>query len=170
MPHGFKLLIATQFLSALADNALLILTIAWLEALAFSPWWVPLLKWFFIAAYVILAPWVGPLADRVPKPRLMAWMNAVKLMGAASLLSGANRLPPRPRTGWSPNWRPPGCGFGPMPGLTAVWSVRPCWGWCSVVCCSAQPCSLPCPRPGSALGGSGSMNGRHTWSALCFCS
>jgi MFS transporter, LPLT family, lysophospholipid transporter len=90
MPHGFKLLIATQFLSALADNALLILTIAWVEALAFSPWWVPLLKWFFIAAYVLLAPWVGPLADRVPKPRLMAWMNAVKLIGAASMLAGAN--------------------------------------------------------------------------------
>lgn len=90
MPHGFKLLIATQFLSALADNALLILTIAWVEALAFSPWWIPLLKWFFIAAYVVLAPWVGPLADRVPKPRLMAWMNAVKLMGAASMLAGAN--------------------------------------------------------------------------------
>lgn len=90
MPHGFKLLIATQFLSALADNALLILTIAWVESLAFSPWWVPLLKWFFIAAYVLLAPWVGPLADRMPKPRLMAWMNAVKLMGAASMLLGLN--------------------------------------------------------------------------------
>lgn len=90
MPPAFKLLIATQFLSALADNALLILAIAWVEALAYSPWWVPLLKWFFIAAYVLLAPWVGPLADRVPKPRLMAWMNTVKLVGAALLLAGAD--------------------------------------------------------------------------------
>jgi hypothetical protein len=84
------LLIAAQFLSALADNALLVLTIAWVEALAFSPWWVPLLKWVFIASYVVLAPWVGPLADLVPKPRLMAWMNQVKLLGALMLLFGIN--------------------------------------------------------------------------------
>ena len=90
MPHGFKLLIAAQFLSALADNALLVLTIAWVEALAFSPWWVPLLKWVFIASYVVLAPWVGPLADRFPKPRLMAWMNQVKLLGALMMLFGVN--------------------------------------------------------------------------------
>ncbi|MEI7783714.1 MAG: lysophospholipid transporter LplT [Betaproteobacteria bacterium] len=90
MPHGFKLLIAAQFLSALADNALLVLTIAWVEALAFSPWWVPLLKWVFIASYVVLAPWVGPLADLVPKPRLMAWMNQVKLLGALMMLFGVN--------------------------------------------------------------------------------
>jgi len=90
MPHGFKLLIAAQFLSALADNALLVLTIAWVEGLAFSPWWVPLLKWVFIASYVVLAPWVGPLADRFPKPRLMAWMNQVKLLGALMMLFGVN--------------------------------------------------------------------------------
>lgn len=84
------LLIAAQFISALADNALLVVTIAWVEALAFAPWWVPLLKWVFIASYVVLAPWVGPLADLVPKPRLMAWMNQVKLLGALLMLFGFN--------------------------------------------------------------------------------
>jgi MFS family permease len=88
MPSGFMLLIAAQFVSALADNALLILTIAALDALQFAAWWTPLLKWVFIAFYVVLAPFVGPLADAVPKARLMAWMNLVKFLGAALLLFG----------------------------------------------------------------------------------
>jgi len=90
MPPGFMLLIAAQFVSALADNALLILTIAALDALQFAPWWTPVLKWVFIAFYVVLAPFVGPLADAMPKARLMAWMNLIKFLGAALLLWGIN--------------------------------------------------------------------------------
>ena len=90
MPSGFMLLIGAQFVSALADNALLILTIAALDALQFAPWWAPVLKWVFIAFYVVLAPFVGPLADAVPKARLMAWMNLIKFLGAALLLLGIN--------------------------------------------------------------------------------
>lgn len=84
------MLIGAQFVSALADNALLILTIAALDALRFEPWWTPALKWFFIAFYVVLAPFVGPLADGMPKARLMAWMNFVKFLGAGLMLLGAN--------------------------------------------------------------------------------
>ena len=90
MPPGFMLLIGAQFVSALADNALLILTMAALDALQFAPWWTPALKWVFIAFYVALAPFVGPLADAMPKARLMAWMNLVKFLGAALLLFGLN--------------------------------------------------------------------------------
>jgi MFS family permease len=39
-------------------------------------------------SYVFLAPWVGPLADAVPKARLMAWMNGVKVLGVLALLWG----------------------------------------------------------------------------------
>ncbi len=90
MPPGFMLLIGAQFVSALADNALLILTMAALDALQFAPWWTPVLKWVFIVFYVALAPFVGPLADAMPKARLMAWMNLVKFLGAALLLFGLN--------------------------------------------------------------------------------
>jgi MFS family permease len=47
-----------------------------------------MLKFGFTLAYVVLAPGLGPLADAVPKARLMAWMNAVKLGGALALVAG----------------------------------------------------------------------------------
>src|ERR1700740_666591 len=78
MPASFLLLLAPQFASALADNALLIVTIDLLQQRALPGWLAPLLKVAFIAAYVVLAPFVGPLADAVPKARLMAWMNGIK--------------------------------------------------------------------------------------------
>jgi len=88
MPPGFHLLIAAQFASALADNALLIVTIALLQEQGAPAWWAPLLKFGFTLAYVLLAPFVGPLADAMPKARLMAWMNGVKLLGVAALTLG----------------------------------------------------------------------------------
>jgi MFS family permease len=88
MMASLRLLIAAQFVSALADNALLLVTIAWMTALGYPAWCVPLLKWLFVAAYVVLAPWVGLWADSIPKPRLMAWMNMLKMIGAGSMLVG----------------------------------------------------------------------------------
>ncbi len=86
MPTGFYLLIAAQFLSALADNALLIVTMAVLQAHDSPAWWAPLLKFGFTLAYVVLAPVMGDLADAFPKARLMAWMNGVKWLGACALM------------------------------------------------------------------------------------
>ncbi len=86
MPRGFHWLIAAQFFSALADNALLIVTIALLQAQGEAGWWAPMLKFGFTLAYVLLAPGLGDLADAFPKAKLMAWMNAVKLLGAGALL------------------------------------------------------------------------------------
>lgn len=90
LPLGLRPLLWTQFLSALADNALLIVAIALLQQQGFAPWWAPMLKVGFNASYVLTAPFVGPLADAMPKRRLMAWMNALKMAGAAGLLFGAN--------------------------------------------------------------------------------
>lgn len=90
MPVGFYLLIAAQFLSSLADNALLIVTIGLLQAQGWPAWWAPLLKFGFTLAYVVLAPAVGDLADAFPKARLMAWMNGLKLLGAAALLGSVH--------------------------------------------------------------------------------
>ncbi|PTT92208.1 lysophospholipid transporter LplT, partial [Pelomonas sp. HMWF004] len=90
MPQGFGILISAQFASALADNALLIVAIALLTQQGFPPWWAPLLKVGFMAAYVVLAPWVGPLADAFAKGRVMAVMNVVKMLGLALLALGAH--------------------------------------------------------------------------------
>ena len=83
---------AAQFLSALADNALLIVTIAHLQVLGAPLWWAPLLKFSFTLSYVLLAPFIGALADAVCKRRLMAWMNGLKLAGALALLAGVHPL------------------------------------------------------------------------------
>ncbi|PZP27050.1 MAG: lysophospholipid transporter LplT [Roseateles depolymerans] len=88
MPRGFGLLIAAQFSSALADNAVLIVAIALLAQQGLPAWWAPLLKFGFMLAYVLLAPWVGPLADGFAKGRVMAAMNLVKMLGLALLACG----------------------------------------------------------------------------------
>jgi MFS transporter, LPLT family, lysophospholipid transporter len=90
MPKGFYLLIGAQFASALADNALLIVAIALLEVHGLPGWWAPLLRFFFVASYVALAPFVGPIADALPKARLMAWMNATKALGVVAMLASAH--------------------------------------------------------------------------------
>jgi MFS family permease len=92
MPSGFHLLIAAQFVSALADNALLIVAIALLAEQGLPGWWAPMLKFGFTLSYVLLAPFVGALADTFPKARLMAWMNAVKLFGATLMLAGVHPI------------------------------------------------------------------------------
>lgn len=78
---GFHRLIAAQFCSAPADNALLIVAIALLWERLMAGWLTPLLMGGFNAPYVLLSPVAGPLADALPKDRLMGWMNAVKLIG-----------------------------------------------------------------------------------------
>lgn len=83
---------ATQFLSSLADNALLIVAIAHLHHLGAPLWWAPLLKFAFTLSYVFLAPFIGALADAVCKRSLMAWMNALKLLGALALLYGMHPM------------------------------------------------------------------------------
>lgn len=88
LPRGFGLVIGAQFTSALADNALLIVAIALLSQQGFAPWWAPLLKFGFMLAYVVLAPWVGPLADAFAKGRVMAAMNVVKMGGLVLLTFG----------------------------------------------------------------------------------
>ena len=90
MPACFLLLLAAQFASALADNALLIVTMDLLQQRGLPGWLAPMLKVAFIAAYVLLAPFVGPLADAFPKARLMAWMNGVKICGVVALLAGVH--------------------------------------------------------------------------------
>jgi MFS family permease len=97
LPRGFHWLIAAQFSSALADNALLIVTIALLQEQGLPGWWAPLLKFGFTLSYVFLAPFVGPLADAFAKARLMAWMNAVKAFGVLALLAGVQRC-------WPSSW------------------------------------------------------------------
>jgi MFS transporter, LPLT family, lysophospholipid transporter len=81
-----------QFVSALADNALLFAAIALLKSLAAPAWQIPMLQEFFVIAFILLAPFVGPFADGFPKGRVMLIANFLKLLGAGAMFVGANPL------------------------------------------------------------------------------
>jgi LPLT family lysophospholipid transporter-like MFS transporter len=79
-----------QFLSAMADNALLFGALALLKMEHYPAWTDPLLQEFFVGAYILLAPFAGPLADAVPKGRVMLVSNLLKLSGALAIWIGIN--------------------------------------------------------------------------------
>ena len=86
MKRGFYTIMAAQFFSSLADNALLIAAIAMLIQLDGPPWLTPLLKFFFTISYVVLAFLVGAFADSMPKGRVMFVTNTIKVAGCALIL------------------------------------------------------------------------------------
>ena len=86
MKKGFYTIMAAQFFSSLADNALLIAAIAMLVQLDGPPWLTPLLKFFFTISYVVLAFLVGAFADSMPKGRVMFVTNSIKVVGCALIL------------------------------------------------------------------------------------
>ncbi|MEN9315865.1 MAG: lysophospholipid transporter LplT [Pseudomonadota bacterium] len=81
MKRGFYTIMAAQFFSSLADNALLIAAIALLIEMSAPEWMKPLLKLFFTISYVLLAPFVGAFADAMPKGRVMFMTNTIKVAG-----------------------------------------------------------------------------------------
>jgi MFS transporter, LPLT family, lysophospholipid transporter len=92
MPLGFYIIMAAQFFSALADNALLIVAIALLRDMAAPSEYEPLLKLFFTVSYVGLAAFVGAYADSMPKWRVMLISNTIKIGGCLMLFFGVHPL------------------------------------------------------------------------------
>ncbi len=91
-PRGLWAVLGAQFLSALADNALLFAAVALLKARHAPEWHTPLLQECFLLAYILLAPFVGHIADAWPKGRVMLAANGLKLAGAGAMLAGVNPL------------------------------------------------------------------------------
>jgi len=92
MNLGFYIILLAQFISALADNALLFAAIALLQQMSSPDWFTPLLKWFFVLSYIVLAPFVGSFADAYPKGRVMFVSNAIKFSGSIAMMVGAPPL------------------------------------------------------------------------------
>ena len=92
MNLGFYIILAAQFLSALADNALLFAAIALLRDLHAPNWHTPVLQEAFIFSYIVLAPFVGAFADSLPKGRVMFVSNNIKILGCIAMLIGINPL------------------------------------------------------------------------------
>lgn len=91
MNKGFYTLLVAQFLSALADNALLFAAIALLAELNAPDWHTPLLQQYFVISYILLAPFVGTIADAFPKGGVMFFSNSVKVIGCVAMVLG---MPP----------------------------------------------------------------------------
>jgi MFS transporter, LPLT family, lysophospholipid transporter len=92
MKRGFYTIMAAQFFSSLADNALLLAALALLRSSQAPEWQqaalVPMLALF----YVVLAPFVGAFADAMPKGRVMLLSNFVKVLGCLAMLFGVHPL------------------------------------------------------------------------------
>lgn len=92
MNRGFYTIMAAQFFSSLADNALLIAAIALLRDIHAPEWMTPMLKLFFFVSYVALAAFVGAFADSMPKGRVMFVTNTIKIVGCGLMFFGVHPL------------------------------------------------------------------------------
>ncbi len=87
MKRDIYRVLGTQFLTAFADNAVLFTAITLvMQQMEIGAWYIPALQASFLVAYVMLAPWVGRMADARPKPHILLGANIIKAAGAAMLL------------------------------------------------------------------------------------
>jgi MFS transporter, LPLT family, lysophospholipid transporter len=92
MKKGFYTIMAAQFCSSLADNALFVAAVQLLKSTGAAEWQRAALVPMFALFYVVLAPFVGAFADAMPKGRVMFLSNAVKVLGCMGMLFGLHPL------------------------------------------------------------------------------
>ena len=92
MKRGFYTIMAAQFFSSLADNALFVGAVQLLRTSQAPEWQQAALVPMFALFYVVLAPWVGAFADALPKGKVMFISNAIKVVGCLMMLLGVHPL------------------------------------------------------------------------------
>jgi len=92
MKRGFYTIMAAQFFSSLADNALFVAAVELLKTSGAPKWQPAALVPMFALFYVVLAPFVGAFADAQPKGKVMFVSNAVKVIGCLMMLFGTHPL------------------------------------------------------------------------------
>ena len=92
MKRGFYTIMAAQFFSSLADNALFVAAVELLRTSGAQEWQRAALVPMFALFYVILAPFVGAFADAKPKGQVMLISNAIKVVGCLMMLFGSHPL------------------------------------------------------------------------------
>ncbi len=92
MKRGFYTIMAAQFFSSLADNALFIAAVELLRSSRAPGWQAAALVPMFALFYVVLAPFVGAFADARPKGQVMFISNAIKVIGCLAMLFGLHPL------------------------------------------------------------------------------
>ena len=92
MKRGFYTIMAAQFFSSLADNALFVAAVELLKTSGAPKWQPAALVPMFALFYVVLAPFVGAYADAKPKGQVMFVSNAIKVIGCLMMLFGTHPL------------------------------------------------------------------------------
>ncbi len=92
MQRGFYTIMAAQFFSSLADNALFIAAVELLKINKEPEWQRAALIPIFAFFYVFLAPFVGAFADRLPKGNVMLISNSIKVVGCLMMLFDVHPL------------------------------------------------------------------------------
>ncbi len=92
MKKGFYTIMAAQFFSSLADNALFVVAVEMIKASGGAEWQRAALVPMFALFYVVLAPFVGAFADSRPKGQVMFMSNGVKVIGCSMMLFGSHPL------------------------------------------------------------------------------
>src|SRR3954471_21092493 len=92
MNRGFYTIMAAQFFSSLADNALFFVAIDLLTSMKAPASLTPLLKLSFVLFYVLLAAFVGAFADALPKGRVMFIANLIKIGGCLLIFADVHPL------------------------------------------------------------------------------
>jgi MFS transporter, LPLT family, lysophospholipid transporter len=92
MKKGFFTIMAAQFFSSLADNALFVAAVELLYTSGSPEWQRAALVPMFALFYVVLAPFVGAFADAVPKGKVMFYANSIKVVGCLMMLFGTHPL------------------------------------------------------------------------------
>jgi hypothetical protein len=92
MNRGFYTIMAAQFFSSLADNALLFVAIDILVTMNAPASLTPLLKLSFVLFYVLLAAFVGAFADAMLKGRVMFIANLIKIFGCGLMFMEVHPL------------------------------------------------------------------------------
>ena len=92
MKRGFYTIMAAQFFSSLADNALFVTAVELLKTSGAPKWQPAALVPMFALFYVVLAPFVGAFADARPKGQVMFASNAIKIIGCLMMLFGSHPL------------------------------------------------------------------------------
>ncbi len=92
MKRGFFTIMAAQFFSSLADNALFVAAVELIRTSGGAEWQRAALVPMFALFYVVLAPFVGAFADSRPKGQVMFISNAIKVVGCLMMLFGTHPL------------------------------------------------------------------------------
>ncbi|WP_399684350.1 lysophospholipid transporter LplT [Xenophilus sp.] len=92
MKRGFYTIMAAQFFSSLADQALFVAAVELLRSAGAAEWQRAALVPIFAIFYVALAPLVGAFADALPKGKVMFISNAIKAVGCVAMLFGGHPL------------------------------------------------------------------------------